>query len=108
MDLTERARIFAEKFAHDQEVSFLIESRACRLFGLWVAENMNLEKSDAQTYARDLVATNMDEPGLDDVLRKARKDLENKGLSVSDHLLRVHLDECLTQARLQIMEEVES
>lgn len=105
MDIDDRARIFAEKFAYDEEMAFRIESRACRLFGLWVAQEMGLEKEDAQTYARDIVATNMDEPGRDDVMRKVGRDLKAKGKTVSDHLLHRRMEDCLTQARTQIMEE---
>lgn len=105
MDMHDRARLFGEKFANDQEMAFRLESRACRLFGLWAAEEMGLEKGDAQTYARDVVASNMDEPGLDDVLRKVRKDLIEKNKSISDHILHRRLEECMTQAHAQIMEE---
>jgi hypothetical protein len=105
MDITERGRVFAEKYAHDMEMYFRVESRACRLFGQWIAEKMSLEKSDAQTYARDMVAANMEEPGLDDVVRKALKDLEAKGLSVPERALRVELESCLDRARVQVMEE---
>ncbi|HRC26192.1 MAG TPA: DUF1476 domain-containing protein [Alphaproteobacteria bacterium] len=106
MDITERGRVFSEKYAHDQEVLFRVESRACRLFGEWVAEKMSLEKGDAQTYSRDMVAANMEEPGLDDVVRKAIKDLETKGISVSERSLRTELESCLDRARAQVMEEM--
>lgn len=106
MDLMERGRLFAEKFAHDQEVYFRVESRACRLFGLWIAEKLSLEKGDVQTYSREMVSVNMEEPGLEDVVRKALNDIKSKGVDLSERAVRSQLDLCLDQAKGQIMEEM--
>lgn len=108
MDITERGRIFTEKYAHDQEVAFRVESRACRLFGLWLAAKMSLEKSDAQAYSREMVAANMEEPGLEDVVRKALKDIDSKGVDLSERAVRAQLDVCIEEAKGQIMDEMGS
>ena len=31
------------------------EARCCKLFGLWVAEQLGLEGADAETYAKSVV-----------------------------------------------------
>lgn len=103
--IDDRKRVFEDKYARDQEFAFRVESRASRLIGLWVAEKIGLSGDDAATYAREVVSANLDEPGLDDVLRKVRGDLDAKGIALSDHLLRKQMDALLEQAKDQIFEE---
>ena len=43
---------------------------------------------DADQYAKEVVVADLDEPGSEDVYRKIRKDLDAKGVSVSDSEIR--------------------
>lgn len=101
----DRKDAFEKHYAQSQELQFKVESRACKLFGLWVAEKLGLVGADAQTYARDVIMSNIDEPGLDDVLRKIRADIDEKGLDLSDHAINTELNRCMDEAKRQIMEE---
>lgn len=56
-------------------------------------------------YALDVVGTNLEIPGFDDVLKKVRDDLAKKRVDISDHLLRTMLDKAQAQAREQILKE---
>ena len=98
----ERKKAAEEKFAHDAELRFKAEARRNRLFGLWVAELLGLSGADAETYAKEVVLSDLDEPGVEDVLRKVRADLEAKGVEVSDHRLRRRLEELLVEALEQV------
>jgi hypothetical protein len=100
-----REQDFENKFAHDQKLSFKIEARASKLLGQWVAGKMGLTGDDAAKYAMDLVSANLEEPGYDDVLRKASADLKAKKIDVSDHMLKVEMDKLADEARKQIMAE---
>lgn len=99
----DRKDAFEKKYAHDQEMMFKVEARCCKLFGLWVAEKLGLAGADAENYAKEIVTANLDEPGLDDVKRKASNDLAAKNVAVSDHMLGVHLQKCLDEAKSQVM-----
>ena len=46
---------FENKFAHDEKLDFAIEARACKIFGLWIAEQLGLDGDDAMTYACTVV-----------------------------------------------------
>ena len=41
-DMNDREKAFETKYALDQEVMFRIEARACKLFGLWLAEKLGI------------------------------------------------------------------
>lgn len=101
----EREQAFEKKFAHEEQLDFAVEARCSKLFGLWIAEQIGLEGSDANTYALEVVDSNLEEPGFEDVLRKVKADLDDKNVEISDHVLRVELDKVLEIAKQQVMAE---
>ncbi len=101
----DRKDAFENKFAHDEKIDFAIEAKLSKLFGLWAAEQLGLSGANAVTYANDVVVANLEEPGLDDVLRKVRADFDEKGIDISDHVMEVELKKCLDKAKEQIAEE---
>ena len=58
-----RERGFEAQFAHEEEVRFKASARRNRLAGLWAAEKLGLTGSDAETYAKAIVMTEVDKPG---------------------------------------------
>jgi hypothetical protein len=52
----------------------------------------------AESYARSVVAADLEEPGSDNVLRKLRKDFDAKGIVQSDHQIRRTMDELMAKA----------
>jgi len=102
----EREKGFEAKYKHDQELQFKVGARRNKLLGLWAAELLGLSGDDATAYAREVIESDFDEPGDDDVLRKVHGDLSAKGVDKSEHQVRKHMDELMDVARRQIMEEV--
>ena len=99
----DRRKAFENKYAHDLELHFKIEARAVRIFGLWVAEQMDLSEKDANVYADYMVRQNLKEPGFRDVFDQARKDLDQE--VVSDHMLRTKIKAALSSAEEQFMND---
>lgn len=97
-----REKAYENKFARDQQVSFSVEARTSKLFGLWAAEKLGLTGPDANTYAGDVVAANLEEAGFQDIIRKVRKDFDAKGIVVTDHAMEVELDKALAEAKKQL------
>lgn len=98
----DREQAFERKFAHQEKVDFAVEARTSKLFGLWAAEKLGITGDAATTYAQSVVAANLKEAGFDDILEKVRKDFQDKGVEISDHLMNVELDKALAEARKQI------
>lgn len=102
----EREKAFEDKYKHDQDLQFRTEVRRNKLLGKWVAtELLGLEGDAVEAYAKDVVASDMDEPGPDDVIRKIMVDLEAKAVDFSEHRLRHRMDELMVEAKQQIMTE---
>lgn len=91
--------------AQASQVSFDVEVRLSKLYGLWAAEKIGLHGDDANTYAMSVVEANLEEPGFEDILRKVRADFDQKKIRISDKDMRSILDETLAEASRQIEEE---
>ena len=98
----DRKDAFEKKFAHDQDMRFKIEARTSKLFGLWAAEQLGLRGADAETYAKEVVASNLEEAGFDDIRRKVSADFAAKKLTLTAHTIDVQLDAALLEAQKQI------
>lgn len=99
-----REDAFENKFAYDEELKFKAEARCCKLFGHWVAEQIGLSGDDAETYAKQVVASNLEEPGFDDVKRKVTPDIQEKGVDISDHMMDTMLEKFMNEAIKQLTE----
>ncbi|MBR9825764.1 MAG: DUF1476 domain-containing protein [Alphaproteobacteria bacterium] len=103
--LDDRENAFENKFAHDQELEFKAVARRNKLLGLWAAEQMGLEGEAADAYAKEVIIADFEEAGDDDVFRKVRGDFDAKGVELTDHNIRKHMDDLLIEARKQILAE---
>jgi hypothetical protein len=101
----DRQKAFENKYAYDQDMLFRIEARASKLFGLWVAEQMDLDADAAREFAGSVVSSNLEEPGFDDVLRAVKAALAEKSVEISDHTLETKLEHFLEVAREQVVSE---
>ena len=102
----DRERAEEAKYAHDSALQFKVMNRRNKLLGLWAADLMNLSGTEAETYAKSVVMSDLEEPGDEDVFRKVRSDFDAKGVDRSDARIREHMAELLAVAREQIMKEV--
>ena len=103
--LDDRENAFENKYAHDQEMEFKANARRNKLLGLWAAGQVGLDGDAAEDYAKSVIVADFEEAGDDDVFRKVRADFDEKGVELSDHLLRKQMDDLLIEARNQIANE---
>jgi hypothetical protein len=90
---------FEKKFAHDEELRFKAMARRNKLLGLWAAGLLGKSGSEADAYAKEVVMSDFEEPGDDDVLRKVAKDLAGKA---TEQQIRAQMTELLAQAVAEI------
>jgi len=101
----DREKEFESKFKHDQELQFKVMARRNRLFGEWAASEMGLSGEALTTYAKDVVMSDFQKPGDDDVLEKVQADLKAAGIEVEAERLRKRMDALLGDAKAQVMAE---
>lgn len=98
----DRESAFENKFAHDEEMKFKAEARCNKLLGLWAAELMGKSGADADAYAVEVVKSDFEEAGFEDVIRKVVGDL---GDLASEDTIRRKRAEFVKIAKAQILEE---
>jgi hypothetical protein len=100
----ERESAFETKFARDQEMQFRVHARRNRLLGLWAAELMGLTAVEADGYARDLIRSDFETIGDDDILRKLLGDFTSAGVEIDEAAIRAQLDLKMVDARRQLID----
>lgn len=103
--INDREKAFENKFAHDEALKFKAVARRNKLLGLWAAEKLAKSGDDAEAYAKEVIRSDFEEPGDDDVFRKIRADFDAAGVQQSDHQIRRTMDELLQTAMDQVMKE---
>ena len=100
-----REKSFEAKYAHDQETLFKIGARRNKLLGLWMAEHLGLDGADADAYAKQVIASDFEKPGDEDVFEKVWADVQGKGLDLTEAQVRQQMQDLLDTARDQITAE---
>ena len=98
----DRERAFESKFALDQEQEFKAMSRRNRMLGQWAGEKLGKSGEDLDAYAREVVRSDFQEAGDEDVFRKLAADLQGK---VSDDEIRANMARLLDEARAKVADD---
>lgn len=93
---------FERKYALDEEQKFKAEARRNKLLGLWAAEKLGIAGDAAAAYAKEVVASDFEESGDADVVRKVLGDLTAKGVAMTEPEIRVKMDELMAMAIVQV------
>lgn len=93
------------RFALDQELRFKANARRNKLLGLWAADLLGLKGEAASAYAVEVVKSDFEAPGDEDVFRKVRGDFDKAGIAQTDHQLHRQMEELLQTAIEQVKSE---
>ncbi len=103
--LEDRERQFEAKYSRDQELQFKVQVRRNRLLGEWAAAEMGMTGEARDAYAKEVVASDFDKPGDEDVLQKVVGDLAARGAKADAYDVRKKMAELLAVAKKQVMSE---
>ena len=102
--IDDRERAFENMYARDQEMQFKIVARRNRLLGQWAAGLMGLTEVEAEAYAKDVIRSDFEEAGDEDVIRKILGDLTSAGVECDEGRIREALAHKTIEARRQMIE----
>lgn len=100
--MKDRENAFENKFAHDAEMQFKAEARRNKLLGLWAADLLGKSGDDAEDYAREVIKSDFEEAGDEDVYRKVAGDL---GAKADEAAIRAKMAELMGEAKAQLVDE---
>ena len=104
-NMDDRKDAFENKFAHDEALKFKAMARRNKLLGLWAAEKLGKTGEAAEAYAKEVVASDFEEAGDEDVFRKIRGDFDAANVEQSDHQIRRTMAELLDEAIAQVKQD---
>lgn len=103
--MTDREHAFEAKFAHDEELQFKVNARRNKLLGLWVAEKLGKSGADAEAYAKEVVMSDFEKPGFDDVLHKINNDVTAARVALTKQEICAAAEQFLIEAKTAVMAE---
>ncbi len=101
-----REKAAENKFSHDKELEFKATARRNKLLGQWAAGLMGMDGEVVNAYAREVIESDFEETGDDDVYRKVKADLDKAGANQSEHQIRRQMEDLLNTAIAQIKSEI--
>ena len=100
-----RGKGYEAKYKLEEEKRFKAESRRNKLLALWIAERLGMTSAETETYIQEVVHSDLEEPGIDDVVRKVVKDCEDRNVPIAEPELRAEIERLYAVALKQIGEE---
>ena len=104
--LDDRLSAFEAKYAHDEQMTFKVTARRNKLMALWVAEQMGKPADQLEGYVKEVLSSDFEEAGDEDVIRKVAFDLDAAGKPITADALRSRLAELMIEAKTQVMSEI--
>ena len=101
----DRERAEEAKYALDQETQFKVMARRNKLLGLWAADLLGKTGEVAEAYAKEVVLSDLEEAGDEDVFRKVRGDFDAAGVDRTDKQIREQMAELIPVAREAILKQ---
>ena len=98
----DREKGFENKFAHDETLRFKAEMRRNKALGQWAGKLLGLSGEALETYTKQVMTSDLQEAGDQDVFRKVRKDFDDNKITVSDDELRQTMEKLFAQAQEEI------
>jgi hypothetical protein len=89
----EREHAFEAKLAHDEELRFKARARRDKRLGLWAAGKLGKTSAEAEAYASQLVAADVEKAGTAGILKTIRADFDGAGVAIPDAEIRKQMEE---------------
>ena len=80
-----------EKFKNNAEIQFKIDARCNKILGLWAAEKLGLSGDDIEAFAKQVVVSDLEEAGHEDVVRMVSKSFSDGGVDIDDDVIRAEI-----------------
>ena len=103
--MNDRERGEERKYQMDQEMQFKVDARRNKLLGQWLAEAFGMGPAETKEYAKAVVIADLDESGIEDVMRKVMADIDERGTDITEDQVRAKIFELNGVAVQQLREE---
>ena len=95
----ERKKSFEKKFQMDEELQFKIAARSNKYLGEWAGSMLNKNEEEKKNYIQEIIKSDLEEAGQEDVFRKIKKDFQAASISVEEKEIRNQMEQALSRAK---------
>ena len=95
----EREKSFEKKFQMDEELQFKIAARSNKYLGEWASSMLGKNEEGKKNYIQEIIRSDLEEAGQEDVFRKIKKDFETASISIDDKEIRNAMETSLQNAK---------
>tara|TARA_Y100000590_G_scaffold399343_1_gene482492 strand:- start:870 stop:1187 length:318 start_codon:yes stop_codon:yes gene_type:complete len=95
----EREKSFEKKFEIDEELQFKISARSNKYLGEWVSLKLGKNEEEKSKYVQEIIKSDLEEAGKEDVFRKVQKDLKLASIKIEDSEIRDQMKKALLRAK---------
>ena len=95
----EREKSFEKKFQMDEELQFKILARSNKYLGEWAGSILGKNEEEKKNYIQEIIKSDLEEAGQEDVFRKIKKDFQAASISVEETEIRNQMDKALARAK---------
>ena len=95
----ERGKSFERKFQMDEELQFKIAARSNKYLGEWASSMLGKNEEDKKNYIQEIIRSDLEEAGQEDVFRKIKKDFQVASISVEEKEIRDQMEKAFLRAK---------
>ena len=95
----EREKSFEKKFQMDEELQFKIAARSNKYLGEWAGSMLGKNEEGKKNYIQEIIRSDLEEAGQEDVFRKIKKDFQAASISVEEKEIRDQMEKAFLRAK---------
>ena len=95
----EREKSFEKKFQMDEELQFKIAARSNKYLGEWASLKLGKNEDEKKNYIQEIIRSDLEEAGQEDVFRKIKKDFQVASISVEEKEIRDQMEKAFLRAK---------
>ena len=95
----ERGKSFERKFQMDEELQFKIAARSNKYLGVWASSMLGKNEEEKKNYIQEIIRSDLEEAGQEDVFRKIKKDFQVASISVEEKEIRDQMEKAFLRAK---------
>ena len=92
----ERKKSFEKKFQMDEDLKFKIAARSNKYLGEWASSKLGKNEKE---YIQEIIKTDLEEPGQEDVFRKIKKDFQTSSIPIEENEIRQQMEKAFLRAK---------
>ena len=88
---------FEAKYVRDEQIQFKVNARRNKYLGEWAADKLG--KTDKESYVEEVIKSDFEEPGDEDVFKKVQSDFKESAVGMTDDEIREQMKLLLERAK---------